>query len=312
MDGSAGCPPVTHAHPAVAGEPEDTSPTARCPCTMKEIAMHHLPAKTRIEPTEIAPDTFLLHNHQGEGEAPVSVALNTMVIRAAEPVVVDTGMAEHRDQFLADVFGLVEPDDVRWVFISHDDVDHTGNVNALMGLCPNATLVINWFMAERMGRSLEVPPARWRWLGDGDSFSVGDRVLAAIRPPVFDSPTTRGLYDPVTGVYWSSDSFATPMLVPVADVDAIDATFWRDGITTFDNYVSPWLRLVDDARFQATVDRVADLDITAIAGCHTPAIRGPRIGEALAVTRRSPTATFAPEPDQAVLDQIQHVLADAA
>ena len=92
--------------------------------------------KTRFEPTEIAPDTFLIHDHQGEGTGPVSVALNTMVIRAAEPVVIDTGMKENRDQYLADVFSLVEPEDIRWVFISHDDVDHTGNLNALMELRP--------------------------------------------------------------------------------------------------------------------------------------------------------------------------------
>src|SRR5690349_23628304 len=88
--------------------------------------------KTRLEPTRIAPETFLIHDHQGEGTAPVSVALNTMVIRAAEPVVVDTGVAANRERYLADVFGLVEPEDVRWAFLSHDDVDHTGNVNALM------------------------------------------------------------------------------------------------------------------------------------------------------------------------------------
>src|SRR5262249_11529668 len=72
--------------------------------------------KPRFEPTPIAPETFLVHNHHGEGEGPVSVALNSMVIRAAEPVVVDTGVAENREQFLADVFSLVEPADVRWVF----------------------------------------------------------------------------------------------------------------------------------------------------------------------------------------------------
>ena len=94
------------------------------------------------------------------------------------------------------MFGLVEPADVRWVFISHDDVDHTGNVNALMAACPNATLIVNWFMVERMGASLAVPPTRQRWIGDGESFDVGDRTLHAIRPPVFDSPTTRGLFDP--------------------------------------------------------------------------------------------------------------------
>ena len=43
------------------------------------------PTKTRFEPTEIAPDTFLIHDHHGEGTAPVSVALNTMVIRGESP-----------------------------------------------------------------------------------------------------------------------------------------------------------------------------------------------------------------------------------
>ena len=160
----------------------------------------HRPARPALAPTQIAPETFLIHDHQGEGIAPVVVALNTLVIRAAEPVVVDTGMAENREQYLADVFGLVEPADVRWVFISHDDVDHTGNVNALMDACPNATLIVNWFMTERMGASLAVPPTRQRWIDDGGTFDVGDRTLVALRPPIFDSPTTRGLFDPTTGL----------------------------------------------------------------------------------------------------------------
>ena len=28
------------------------------------------PAKTRLEPTEIAPETFLIHDHHGEGDGP--------------------------------------------------------------------------------------------------------------------------------------------------------------------------------------------------------------------------------------------------
>jgi flavorubredoxin len=264
--------------------------------------------KTRYEPTEIAPETFLVHNHQGEGEAPVSVALNTMVIRAKEPVVVDTSMAEHREQYLSDVFSLVEPTDIRWVFISHDDVDHTGNLNALMDAAPNATLVVNWFMAERMGRSLEVSPMRQRWVADGESLDVGDRVLQAVRPPIFDSPTTRGLFDPKTGVYWAADSFATPMVKPVTDVAEIQREVWEHGINTFDRYVSPWLELVDDGRFQATVDRIAALQPSVMAGCHTPAIGGFRVAKAIEATRRSPSATVDPQPDQVVLESIQAVL----
>jgi flavorubredoxin len=268
--------------------------------------------KTRLTPTEIAPETFLIHDHQGEGSAPVVVALNSLVIRAAEPVVVDTGMAENQEQYLADVFGLVEPEDVRWVFLSHDDVDHTGNVNVLMGACPNATLVTNWFMVERMGGSLAVPPTRQRWVDDGDVLDVGDRTLHALRPPIFDSPTTRGLYDPTTGFYWASDSFATPMLTPTRDVAELDADFWIEGMHMFDQYVSPWLAMVDDTRFQASVDRVAALRPTAMAGCHTPVIREELVPSAIAATRATPTAVVPPQPDQAVLEQIQQSLTVAA
>ena len=126
-------------------------------------------------------------------------------------------------------------------------------------------------MTTRMGASLEVPPTRQRWVGDGEGLDVGDRVLQAVRPPIFDSPTTRGLYDPTTGVYWSSDSFATPMPHPMATIAELDDEFWLGGMTTFNNYVSPWLDLVDDAKFQATVDRIEALQPTTLVGCHTPA-----------------------------------------
>jgi flavorubredoxin len=263
------------------------------------------PTKTRFEPTQIAPETFLIHDHHGEGEAPVSVALNTMVIRGAEPVVVDTGMMENRDQYLADVFSLVEPEDIRWVFISHDDVDHTGNVNALMEAAPNATLIVTNFMTERMGASLDVSPLRQRWVGDGEVIDVGDRKLLTVRPPIFDSPTTRGVFDTTTGVYWASDSFATPMVDLVRTVADIDRGFWVEGMTMFNQYVSPWLLLTDDRRFQATVDRVEALGASAIVGCHTPVIPRELVDVAIETTRRSPSATVAPMPEQELLDEIQ-------
>ena len=272
----------------------------------------HQPSKTRLTPTEIAPETFLIHDHQGEGTAPVVVDLNALVIRAAEPVVVDTGVAGNREQYLADVFGLVEPADVRWVFISHDDVDHTGNVNALMDACPNATLVVNWFITQRMEGTLAVPPARQRWIDDGGTLDVGDRTLLALRPPIYDAPTTRGLFDPMTGVFWSSDSFATPLLTPARTVDDLDEEFWTDGMHMFGQYISPWVTMVEDAKFQATVDRIAALQPTVVAGCHTPAVNGDRVARALATTRTTPTAVVPPEPDQAVLEQIQRSLTIAA
>ena len=74
-----------------------------------------------------------------------------------EPIIVDTGTPANRKQWLNDVFSLVEPEDVRWVFLSHDDVDHTGNLEQVMEACPNATLVCNWAMVERHTNCFNVP-----------------------------------------------------------------------------------------------------------------------------------------------------------
>ena len=260
--------------------------------------------KTYQAPIEIAPDTYLIHDHNGEGAAPVMVPLNSAVIKAAEPVVVDTGVRENRDQYLNDVFSIVEPEDIKWVFVSHDDVDHTGNLNALMQAAPNATVIVNWFMWERMGDTLEVPLNRQRWISDGESFTAGDRTLYAVRPPVFDSPTTRGLFDAKTGFYWASDSFAAPMLDLATNVDQIDPGFWHDGMAMFHQYVSPWYELLDDAKFQKTVNRIESLGITNIAGCHTPHIGPSHVAQALRQIRTFAQVTVPAEPGQEVLDQM--------
>jgi flavorubredoxin len=264
-----------------------------------------------LAPTKIAADTYVIHSVQEALGQPLFVHLNSMVILGAEPVIVDTGTVANRRQWLEDVFSLVEPDDVRWIFLSHDDVDHTGNLDEAMSACPNAKLVCNWAMIERHTNCFDFPLDRCRWVMDGETLDIGDRTLLALRPPVYDSPTTRGLFDPTTGVYWSSDTFATPLPDPAAGIADLDAEFWEFGLTLFAlGAVSPWLSLVDPVKYGTYVDRVQQLDITTIAGCHTPVIEGQHIEQAFTSIRRLPAIEPPPMPDQSVLDQIVAATAD--
>lgn len=179
------------------------------------------PPPPRYAPHEVAPDAFVLQATQGEGTAPVAVHLNAMVIRGAEPIIVDTGIPTLADRYLEDMWSLVDPTDVRWVFISHDDVDHVGNLEAVMAACPNATVITSWFMAERLGGLPFLPPWRMRWVDDGETFEANGRTYAAVRPPLYDSPTTRGLLDTSTGTYWASDCFASPVPTGTPDASAL-------------------------------------------------------------------------------------------
>jgi hypothetical protein len=49
-----------------------------------------------------------------------------------------------------------------------------------------------------------------------------------------------------------------------------------------------------------------------LAGCHTPVVHEHLVPSAIAATRWTPTAAVPPQPDQAVLEQIQHSLTVAA
>jgi flavorubredoxin len=259
----------------------------------------------RVEPEEIAEDTFLIHQVQAATGAPLFVYINSMVIRGEQPVIVDTGTPANRKQALDDIFSLVEPDDVRWVYLSHDDVDHTGNLDELLSACPNATLVCTWPMVERHTNCFDFPLPRCRWVLDGESFDVGDRVLQCVRPPVYDSPTTRGLFDPMTGVYWAVDTMATPLPDPGTQVADLDDEFWDYGLALFAHAgVSPWLAMVDPDRFAASVDRVQSLPITTLAACHTPVFRDSQVATAFEKVRALPTAEVPPVPDQAALEEI--------
>ena len=63
----------------------------------------------RQAPLEVAPDTFLIRAVQFSLGGSLSTNHNSLVIRAAEPVIVDTGMVTNRAEWFDDVFSLVEP-----------------------------------------------------------------------------------------------------------------------------------------------------------------------------------------------------------
>jgi flavorubredoxin len=258
-----------------------------------------------VPPARIAADTWLIHSVQPALGQPLFVYLNSLVILGSEPMIVDVGTIANRDQWLRDVFSLVEPEDVRWIFLSHDDIDHTGNLTETLDACPNAQLVCNWAMVERHTNCFDFPLARCRWVMDGEALDIGDRTLRALRPPVFDSPTTRGLFDPTTGVYWAVDSFATPLPDPELTVADLDVEFWEYGLALFAlGAVSPWLSMVDETKYGHHVDRVQSLDVATVACCHSPVLEGPYIERAFARIRELPSLAPLALPDQSVLDQI--------
>src|SRR6476660_2840760 len=260
-----------------------------------------VPATT---PQLVAPDTWLIPNLVPAGDG-VFLPVNSLVIRGAEPVIVDTGAPVHRELWLEQVFSLVEPEDVRWIFLSHDDGDHTGGLLDAPAMCPNATLVTNFFSVERL--ALEKPPLpveRMRWIEPGGSFNAGDRTLHLFKPPIFDGPTTRGLYDSKTAAMWSVDSFACFTTGAVHRVQELPRELVEESMPALNSLVSPWHQWLDPAVYRRHVDEVETLGALAVASAHGPILSGDAIQDAFDVVRALAGQPIIPAPGQELLDEL--------
>jgi hypothetical protein len=261
------------------------------------------PLPPQPEVMRITDDTYLVPTLL---EAPPVglVYLNSMVITGKEPVLVDTGPPMFREDWLRKVWSIVDPKDVRWIFLSHDDRDHAGNLMQVLEACPNAKLVTTWFSIGRMADEWSLPMDRVRLVYDRESFDAGDRTLAAVRPPFFDSPTTLGLFDAKNRLLWSVDTFAMFMPSVAEDITDFKADDWREGFLMANRLNHPWFQWLDLAKWTAHVERTQTLGMDVVAGCHTPLIRGPMIDTAFTTLREIPAMEPWNEPTQADLEMM--------
>lgn len=237
-------------------------------------------------PLHLAGDAWLVRSlsgaelHHGSPE-PERVHTNAMVLTDGEPVLVDTGSPTARRDYWAQVETLLDPTDVRWIFLSHDGAEHVGPLRDLLRRCPEAEVVAGERLVHRLTRDDVLPAVRCRRVEDGDAVDAGGRALLAVRPPAHDAPTTCGLFDGATGVYWAADCFGTAVPSDIDDVADLDDDVWVEGFTAHHLQLSPWISEVDPIRWRQAVGRIASLGATTIASAHGPVIRGPQVARAL-------------------------------
>jgi glyoxylase-like metal-dependent hydrolase (beta-lactamase superfamily II) len=216
--------------------------------------------------------------------------INAFVVHAEQPVLVDGGLAAERDDFVDALASVVDPTTIRWVWLTHDDADHTGAIERVLEVAPNAQLVCHALAAMRMSSWWPVPMDRVHAIRFGDRLPVGDRTLRAIAPPLFDNPMSTGFLDEATGALFSVDAFGAILPESTQDADDVPADALAGGMVGWALTDSPWTHLVDPVKFADVLQGVRDLQPTAIFSAHLPAARGTSLRRFLDVVATVPDA----------------------
>ena len=114
--------------------------------------------------------------------------VNAYVLHAEQPVVIDTGLSTVDKDFVSALAEVLDPADVRWLWITHPDRDHTGGLWPLLEAAPKARLVTTFLGVGIMSTEWPVPLDRVFLLNPGQALDVGDRRLHAFRPPLSTTP----------------------------------------------------------------------------------------------------------------------------
>lgn len=247
-------------------------------------------------PYQAAPDIHVLPTTvplPGIGVLPV----NAFVLMAEEPVLIDTGLAHDGDQFLDALASVIDPAALRWVWLTHDDADHTGNIQRVFESAPNARLATHAFAAMRMGSWWPVPFDRVHAIRTGNRLHVGDRTLLAVPPPLYDNPMSTGLLDEATGALFSVDSFGAILPGTTEDAAEVPHDALAGGMQAWATADSPWAHLLDRERFGQVLDGVRRLQPTGIFSSHLPAAHGRSLESFLGVLASVPDAEPAVAPD---------------
>lgn len=243
-----------------------------------------------------APDIDVLTSKvpiPGFGQIPV----NAFVLHGPEPILVDTGTVVERTKFMTTLRSVIDPADLKWVWLTHADFDLICSLPQLLAENLVLKVVTTFLVVGIMTLFDPLPMDRVHLLNPGQTVTVGDRTLTAIKLPAFGNPVTTGFYDDKSGVLFSSDCFGAPLQdVPLSAADLSEDELRRAQVlwATVD---STWLHYVEVGVLDRKLDEIRRIEPALVLSSHLPAAPGAITERLLAALASVPTAPPFVGPD---------------
>jgi flavorubredoxin len=237
--------------------------------------------------------------------------VNAFVLKGREPLLVDTGAAVESDDFMAKLRSVIDPSELKWIWLTHTDFDHMGSLHRLLDEVPSVRLITTFEGVGSMSAYNPLPMNRVNFLNPGEKMTVGDRTLTAFKPPVYDNPSTVGFYDSKSKALFSSDCFGAIMQKTVQNAADLSAQDLREGQVFWATVDSPWVHKVDRSAFGAELKAIEQMQPELVLSSHLPMASGSMMRTLLESLSAAPGAQPFVGPDQAALEQMLKQMTEA-
>lgn len=199
-------------------------------------------------------------------ETKYGTTYNSYFINAEKPAVVETVKYRFWETYKKKLTGVVNPADIQYIILDHTEPDHSGNVDNLLKIAPDATVVGSGnalrYMRDMLGydfKSLQVK--------EGDTLSLGNKTLRFINAPNLHWPDSIYTYLEEDKVLFTCDSFGAHFAHD-AMYDDLTGPYEDAFKYYFDVILKPYSKFMLKA-----IEKIRPLEISAICTGHGPFLR---------------------------------------
>jgi len=194
---------------------------------------------------------------------------NSYLIKGEKTVVIDTVRVAFKEEFLSKIKALVDPETIDYVVINHCEPDHSGSLNALLKIAPNAKVVCTK-PAKRFLKGILNRPFDAIEVSEDVPLELGrGKTLKFLITPFLHWPDTMVTYLVQDKLLFSCDAFGAHYSDERLFNDLVE-DYRYEFHYYFDRIVRPFKKYVLEA-IQKIKD--ANWDIEMICPSHGPILR---------------------------------------
>lgn len=219
---------------------------------------------------------------------------NAYAVRGSEGVALfETVKEKFFDEYLQNLKEVCSLDEVKYIVVGHTEPDHSGSLEKLLDLTPNAT-VVGSATAITFLKEIVNKPFASRAVKEGDTIDLGGRTLTFLSVPFLHWPDSMYTYIPEMKALFTVDSFGCHYADDRVFNDLIDGDFTEAYKYYFDCIMGPFKPFVLKA-----LDKIKPLDIQFIGNGHGPVLRA-NIPHYLELYRQWATPVVVPADERRV------------
>lgn len=171
-------------------------------------------------------------------------------------------------EHLAKIQSVIDLKDLDYIVVNHTEPDHSGSIQQLMQLAPNAT-VLGSATAITFLKEIVNEPFRYQTVTEKDVIDLGGLTLNFLSVPMLHWPDSMYTYIPELKALFTCDSFGCHYADDRIFNDLIDGDFTPAYKYYFDNIIGPF----KNPSMLNAIKKMENLDIDFIGNGHGPVLR---------------------------------------